>query len=118
MQSCTASSRCRAYTLDCGDDHFDQLDCSESSDRAPPGVAESCWSSGWQVSKQQDTVKRKEGARVYKRDGSDLFGLSSRKRECCPPFGFLPTAYSCTPFFSPLSRNVAATRSSEGWTAA
>ena len=41
--------RCRAYTLDCGDNHFDQLDCSESSDRGPPGGAESCLSSGWQV---------------------------------------------------------------------
>lgn len=71
-ESCTGS-RCRAYTLDCGDNHFDQLDCSESSDRGPPGVAESCWSSGW-ASKQEDTVKRERRGPNYKRDGGDLFG--------------------------------------------
>lgn len=40
MQSMN-NRRCRAYTLDCGDNHFDQLDCTESSDRGPPGVAKS-----------------------------------------------------------------------------
>lgn len=49
---------------------LDQLDCSESSDRGPPGVAESCWSSGWQVSRKIRSRRRVIDGPIYKRDGS------------------------------------------------
>lgn len=68
MQSCTAVGVGHTHLI-VATTIFDQLDCSESSDRGPPGVAESCWSSGW-ASKQEDTVKRERRGPDYKRGGS------------------------------------------------